>query len=160
MKKLFAIAVVLMFASVIMACGGQTDASQEKCMKGMENGGCGDMQDMKACPLCGLKADFKVKDTKDGVVITVSAIKDGASVKNIQEQIRGWLEIKQKMGDIKPVSQAVKEGDEIVTCPVTGEKFKKSKAYSNREYKGKMYYFCCAMCPEKFKADPEKYTGK
>ena len=28
------------------------------------------------------------------------------------------------------------------------------------EYKGKKVYFCCAACPEKFKADPEKYLSK
>ena len=28
------------------------------------------------------------------------------------------------------------------------------------EYEGKKVYFCCAGCPEKFKADPEKYLSK
>ncbi|PKL93056.1 MAG: YHS domain-containing protein [Candidatus Goldiibacteriota bacterium HGW-Goldbacteria-1] len=50
--------------------------------------------------------------------------------------------------------------DEEVICPVMGTKMKKSKAYSSTEYKGKMYYFCCAGCPEMFKKDPEKYINK
>jgi YHS domain-containing protein len=28
------------------------------------------------------------------------------------------------------------------------------------EYEGKKVYFCCPACPEKFKADPEKYLAK
>jgi cytochrome c oxidase subunit 2 len=27
-------------------------------------------------------------------------------------------------------------------------------------YKGKIYYFCCPMCVEKFAKDPEKYISK
>ena len=44
-------------------------------------------------------------------------------------------------------------------CPVTGEKI---PANSNitYEYKGKIYHFCCAGCPEEFKKDPEKYIKK
>ena len=42
------------------------------------------------------------------------------------------------------------------TCPVMGETHKKADmiAYA---YKGVTYYFCCAGCVTKFKADPEKY---
>lgn len=49
---------------------------------------------------------------------------------------------------------------EMVICPVTGEKIAKSKAYSKMEYKGKIYYFCCAGCPDEFKKNPEKYIKK
>ena len=28
------------------------------------------------------------------------------------------------------------------------------------EYKGKKVYFCCAGCPDVFKANPEKYVSK
>jgi YHS domain-containing protein len=40
------------------------------------------------------------------------------------------------------------------TCPVMGNQIDKSVYV---DYKGKRVYFCCAGCPETFKADPEKY---
>jgi YHS domain-containing protein len=47
--------------------------------------------------------------------------------------------------------------DEMVKCPVSGEKIKKSEAKGTYEYKGETYYFCCDNCIESFKKDPEKY---
>lgn len=32
----------------------------------------------------------------------------------------------------------------------------KSKMFA--DYKGRRYFFCCAGCPEAFKADPKKYA--
>lgn len=44
-------------------------------------------------------------------------------------------------------------------CPVTGEKIASvDKAAGYQDWNGKRYYFCCSMCPDKFKADPEKYA--
>ena len=43
------------------------------------------------------------------------------------------------------------------TCPVMGGKVDKSICTI---YKGRCVYFCCQMCPEKFKKDPEKYVKK
>jgi Cu+-exporting ATPase len=44
-------------------------------------------------------------------------------------------------------------------CPVLGDVISsKEAAAGHQEYKGKTYYFCCAGCPEKFAADPEKYA--
>jgi YHS domain-containing protein len=40
------------------------------------------------------------------------------------------------------------------TCPVMGSPIDKSIYV---DYKGKRVYFCCSMCPETFKQDPEKY---
>ena len=51
----------------------------------------------------------------------------------------------------------LKDANEQVTCPVSGETIAKSDAFGSMEYKGKTYYFCCAGCQDKFKADPEKY---
>ena len=48
--------------------------------------------------------------------------------------------------------------ENLVTCPVTETKIDPAKAYSKMEYKGKMYYFCCAGCPDEFKKNPEKYV--
>ena len=42
-------------------------------------------------------------------------------------------------------------------CPVTGEPVDKNVTY---EYKGKVYGFCCPMCIEEFKKDPEKPIAK
>lgn len=44
-------------------------------------------------------------------------------------------------------------------CPVSGEKIDE-KVKETYEYKGKIYNFCCPMCVEGFKKDPEKYIEK
>ena len=41
--------------------------------------------------------------------------------------------------------------------PVCGMTVDPSRAKATHEYEGKLYYFCCAGCKEKFKADPAKY---
>ncbi len=43
-------------------------------------------------------------------------------------------------------------------CPVSGEETDPKTAISH-EYKGKVYTLCCTDCLEKFKRDPEKYSG-
>ncbi len=52
----------------------------------------------------------------------------------------------------------IKEAEEMVTCPVSGEEIKKSEASGSHEYNGKTYYFCCPNCEEKFVKDPAKYA--
>jgi YHS domain-containing protein len=44
-------------------------------------------------------------------------------------------------------------------CPVTGEKIDE-KTKATYEYEGKIYNFCCAMCIDTFKKDPQKYIKK
>ncbi|MBU0574356.1 MAG: YHS domain-containing protein [Candidatus Margulisbacteria bacterium] len=39
-----------------------------------------------------------------------------------------------------------------------GTRINPSRAYGKAEYKGKTYYFCCAMCPGEFKKNPDKYV--
>ena len=56
------------------------------------------------------------------------------------------------------VAQA--QADEMVVCPVSGEKIKKSEAKFSHEYEGKTYYLCCEMCKEKFVKNPEKFLKK
>jgi YHS domain-containing protein len=46
---------------------------------------------------------------------------------------------------------------EQTTCPVMGGAINKAIFV---EYQGKKVYFCCAGCPEVFKANPEKYLAK
>lgn len=44
-------------------------------------------------------------------------------------------------------------------CPITGETIQeKSKVQYTSE--GKIYDFCCSMCIDEFKKDPEKYIEK
>jgi YHS domain-containing protein len=55
------------------------------------------------------------------------------------------------------VSKPQDVGNKI--CPVTGEKIdEKTKAIY--EYEGKIYNFCCPMCIDAFKNDPQKYIEK
>jgi YHS domain-containing protein len=44
-------------------------------------------------------------------------------------------------------------------CPVSGEKIDE-KLKAVYEYEGKIYNFCCQMCIDEFKKDPEKYIKK
>lgn len=55
---------------------------------------------------------------------------------------------------------AQQQGEETVSCPVSGKEIKKSEAKVSYEYKGTTYYFCCEGCKEKFIENPEKYTQK
>jgi YHS domain-containing protein len=55
------------------------------------------------------------------------------------------------------LNKAENVGNKI--CPVSGEKINE-KMKATYEYKGKIYNFCCAMCIDEFKKDPEKYIKK
>jgi YHS domain-containing protein len=59
---------------------------------------------------------------------------------------------------VKNPGKYVSADDKVVTCPVSGESFKKSEMTESTEYNGKTYYFCCPGCKAKFEKDPEKYT--
>jgi len=54
-----------------------------------------------------------------------------------------------------------KNADGKVVCPVMNSTIDSpDKAVSYEDYKGVRYYICCDGCPEKFRADPEKYAEK
>ncbi len=53
--------------------------------------------------------------------------------------------------------EAVNVGNKI--CPVSGENIKE-KTKATYEYQGKIYNFCCPMCIDEFKKNPEKYIKK
>ncbi len=54
-------------------------------------------------------------------------------------------------------TEAVNVGNKI--CTVSGEKIDE-KLKATYEYQGKVYNFCCPMCIEEFKKDPQKYIKK
>jgi len=54
--------------------------------------------------------------------------------------------------------KAVNVGNKI--CPVSGGKVGQGMEAVTYEYQGKIYNFCCAMCIDEFKKDPEKYIKK
>ena len=139
MKKFTVIALAIVFASVSVFAGEDAHKDHK----------CGPEEMEKGCMICGLDADFKVTETKDGVVITITAKKDGADAKTIKENAKKWLAAK----------TAVTE-DGMVTCPVMGTKMSKDKAYETTVYKGTTYYFCCKGCKGMFEKDPDKYIKK
>jgi Cu+-exporting ATPase len=61
---------------------------------------------------------------------------------------------------VKAPENYIRADEGIVTCPVSGESFKKSEFTESIDYESKTYYFCCAGCKDKFEKDPEKYTKK
>jgi YHS domain-containing protein len=50
-----------------------------------------------------------------------------------------------------------KNADGAYVCPVMGNALTELKKELSVEHEGKVYFFCCAGCPEKFQADPAKY---
>jgi YHS domain-containing protein len=58
---------------------------------------------------------------------------------------------------VPAATQAVNVGNKI--CPVMGARID-DKYKVTYEYEGKIYNFCCAMCPQEFKKDPAKYIQK
>ena len=45
-------------------------------------------------------------------------------------------------------------------CPVSGDEVGEMEEIVKKEYKGKVYNFCCNMCLKDFDKDPEKYVKK
>lgn len=54
-------------------------------------------------------------------------------------------------------NKAVDAGNKV--CPVGNEKVN-DKIKATYEYQGKIYNFCCPMCIEDFKSNPQKYIEK
>ena len=52
----------------------------------------------------------------------------------------------------------VEVGNKI--CPVSGDEVGEMGEIVKKEYKGKVYNFCCKMCLKDFDKDPEKYVKK
>lgn len=62
---------------------------------------------------------------------------------------------------VKAVSHKAAAHEDVLTCPVTGEKIvDKAKAAGHSDYEGKTYYFCCAGCKPEFDKDPAKFITK
>jgi YHS domain-containing protein len=59
----------------------------------------------------------------------------------------------------QPAPKAPAAATEIAQklCPVMGDPIN-PEIYV--DYQGRRIYFCCSMCPETFKKDPEKYLKK
>ena len=58
-----------------------------------------------------------------------------------------------------PVEGKTAEDAANTICPVSGEKIDENTKVTY-EYKGKIYAFCCQVCLEEFKKDPEKFIQK
>jgi len=52
-----------------------------------------------------------------------------------------------------------RNADGKYVCPVMGTALTKLDPKLSFEYEGKVYYFCCDGCPQKFRADPAKYIA-
>lgn len=65
--------------------------------------------------------------------------------------------ISQEINVTAQVDKPVDVGNKI--CPVSGEKID-PKFKETYEYNGKIYNFCCAMCIDTFKSNPDKYIKK
>ncbi len=59
--------------------------------------------------------------------------------------------------DSETKQDTISVGNKI--CPVSGENIDEASQVAY-EYRGKIYRFCCPLCVEEFKKDPEKYIEK
>ena len=82
---------------------------------------------------------------------------DGLSFAAMCGDMMNLAQAEQQQEEAVGTQEAVNAGNKI--CPISGEKIdeKMKAAY---EYKGKIYNFCCPMCIDEFKKDPEKYIKK
>jgi cytochrome c oxidase subunit 2 len=74
---------------------------------------------------------------------------------------QGDLRVSDRQGHMQKTDMRVNDmaltQESTGICSVMGGKINKEYSYN---YQGKAYYFCCPMCIEKFKKDPEKYISK
>ena len=74
------------------------------------------------------------------------------------EQVVGHDHGMMQKGDMQNEQKdLVDVGNKI--CPVSGEEIKE-ESKATYEYEGKIYNFCCPMCIDEFKKDPEKYIKR
>lgn len=95
-------------------------------------------------PVCGMK--IKKEDAK------VTYEHNGKTYYFCREECKDKF--------IKEPGKYIRADEDIITCPVSGESFKKSEFTESMDYEGKTYYFCCTGCKDKFEKDPEKYAKK
>jgi len=68
-----------------------------------------------------------------------------------------FMTVQAQTNEETPKTEAINVGNQI--CPVSGEKIDEEMMVTY-EYEGKIYNFCCAMCIDEFKKEPEKYIEK
>lgn len=101
-------------------------------------------EEMVVDPVCGMK--LKKEDAK------ATYEHNGKTYYFCMEECRDKF--------VKEPGKYVGADEDIMTCPVSGESFKKSEFTESMDYEGKTYYFCCTGCKDKFEKDPEKYAKK
>ncbi len=94
--------------------------------------------------------------------LTLAALFLAAGCGNGEEAATQPSGSEQMMGQANEMAATADEtvlaGIEQKTCPVMEGNPINPNIFV--EYQGKKVYFCCSACPEKFKADPEKYLSK
>ena len=81
----------------------------------------------------------------------------GSYSKMAQAEVAAHEHTNEAEATVSNAKEAVNVGNKI--CPVSGEKIEE-KVKATYEYEGKIYNFCCAMCIDDFKKDPQKYIKK
>ncbi|PIS47748.1 MAG: hypothetical protein COT17_01875 [Elusimicrobia bacterium CG08_land_8_20_14_0_20_51_18] len=69
-----------------------------------------------------------------------------------------WVNSQNSPQVTKPAVDYTSLGNKLI-CPVMREEFNVNKETPKAEYKGKVYFFCCPACVEKFNKEPEKYLS-
>lgn len=145
MRKLFIILVVMCIginASVMAQHPGHEQKKPEK--EGREKK---QVVLQTTCPVSNEEIDRKLYVEHNGKRIYVCCKKCAKKVNGDPEKY------------IENLESAGITLDKVQTkCPVMGGEIKENKLFA--DYDGKRVYFCCAMCPEKFKKDPASYVKK
>lgn len=89
--------------------------------------------------------------------------KNSAVGKNMQlaQADKGNMQMNKETVVPVATAESAKNAEDVGNkiCPVSGEKIDE-KTKATYEYQGKIYNFCCPMCIDEFKKDPEKYIKK
>ena len=92
------------------------------------------------------------------IVIMISGALAYAQDHSQHDQMMQMTTDEQKQAAVSDTSrEAVNVGNKI--CPVSGERVNE-ETKATYEYEGKVYNFCCPMCIDEFKKDPQKYIQR
>ncbi|MBU2438336.1 MAG: YHS domain-containing protein [Acidobacteria bacterium] len=80
-------------------------------------------------------------------------------MKNLMKSLSLILVLTLALGFSGLAVEDTKAEDKVV-CPVSGKEVADTEKAPSLEYNGKTYFFCCAGCLDKFKAEPEKYLAQ
>ena len=137
-----AIIAAVVLNPTIFAAGPEHDHGQTAAKDEAHSGG-------PECPVMGEAVDFSLSvSTDDGPVYFCCAKCVGKFEKDPAKYAE-YVSAQRKALDAQPRVQ--------VTCPISG---KPVDDKMSTDHKGQKVFFCCKLCPAKYKSDPAKHAAR